>query len=222
MAPPSSRAITELSVLDRASPGSARKRRITAYYGAIVGVASMARGGETLVSALRCRRRPKRRPCGGFLSIRRQQVPPQIEWECSACRDSGVILGWEETGWDLSGIWGEPDDSRSSLRMPIELFDTLRKSPMLDSGALATLYRARHEDGHASIATDVDELEHLQERVAALLGEERSRRGRRRLERIFESIHLAMGGEPIHEQADSVLDFVMQSAASLRGADEED
>jgi hypothetical protein len=74
-------------------------RRLAAYLGS-VGAASVASPNEVVETALRCRRRPSRRPCPGYIALRKDGA--RITWECTACDDNGVISGWRGTHWDLS------------------------------------------------------------------------------------------------------------------------
>jgi len=50
--------------------------------------------------ALRCRRRPRRRPCAGVLEICLDL--DGMVWQCPVCGDNGVIRGWQRTFWDNS------------------------------------------------------------------------------------------------------------------------
>ncbi len=47
--------------------------------------------GSEVATFLACRRRPGRRPCRGRLVLRRQEVPPTVDWSCPRCGDSGVL-----------------------------------------------------------------------------------------------------------------------------------
>jgi hypothetical protein len=53
---------------------------------------------------LRCRRRPRRRPCGGLLTIFFDVDTFDVLWFCPNCDDNGRISGWEGTFWDSSEI----------------------------------------------------------------------------------------------------------------------
>ena len=74
--------------------------RLTKYLGQIV-KAVTTRKRNTLATGVRCRRRPGRRPCSGEIIafIEEQRA---ISWSCPACKDNGVISGWEGTIWDWS------------------------------------------------------------------------------------------------------------------------
>lgn len=70
------------------------------YFGRIVkGVTN--RQSDALATGVRCRKRPRRRPCPGEIIafIDEQQA---ISWPCPVCRDNGLISGWKGTIWDWS------------------------------------------------------------------------------------------------------------------------
>ena len=56
---------------------------------------------NVLTTGVRCRRRPKRKPCPGeiiaFIDERHS-----ISWSCPVCEDNGIISGWKGTIWDWS------------------------------------------------------------------------------------------------------------------------
>ena len=78
-------------------------RRLAEYFASIVVEATSNLAGEP---AVRCRRRPARRPCAGVLmAYPSPEEPAAIEWYCPVCGDHGVISGWVGTLWD-----GDADD----------------------------------------------------------------------------------------------------------------
>ena len=77
-----------------------RVHPIAGFFASIVKSVT-TRQSHVLRTGVRCRRRPKRRPCPGeiiaFIDERHS-----ISWSCPVCKDSGVISGWEGTSWDWS------------------------------------------------------------------------------------------------------------------------
>jgi hypothetical protein len=59
-------------------------------------------------SPVRCRRRPRRRPCRGWIRARRDPDTDEIVWTCPVCREQGAIRGWRGTPWDLSALRSPP------------------------------------------------------------------------------------------------------------------
>jgi hypothetical protein len=76
--------------------------RMARFLGEIVSAASLLAPGEFQVSAVGCRRRPKRRRCPGLIRLGRDQNTDEIHWACTTCTDRGVITNWQASRWDLS------------------------------------------------------------------------------------------------------------------------
>jgi hypothetical protein len=58
---------------------------------------------EVLVrTGVRCRRRPKRKPCRGEIAAFLNGETKNIEWVCPECGDAGHISDWEKTHWDMT------------------------------------------------------------------------------------------------------------------------
>ena len=73
------------------------------HLGAIVVFVTGSSASDEDWSPVRCRRRPRRKPCQGWIRARLDPDSRQIMWMCPICEDRGVISGWEHTPWDLSG-----------------------------------------------------------------------------------------------------------------------
>ena len=72
------------------------------YFGRIV-KAVTSRNRKTLVTGVKCRRRPQRRPCPGeIVAFVDEQRASAIAWFCPVCKDNGLISGWKGTIWDWS------------------------------------------------------------------------------------------------------------------------
>jgi hypothetical protein len=75
-----------------------RARRLAEYWTEIVAQASHF----DMPITLRCRRRPRHRPCTGTLDIGFDHDFSGIIWRCPICGDNGIIRGWEGSFWDNS------------------------------------------------------------------------------------------------------------------------
>ncbi len=75
-------------------------RVLAKYCGRIVRAVTNRRIA-TVDTGVKCRKRPRRKPCPGEIIafIDEQQA---ISWSCPVCEDNGVISGWTETIWDWS------------------------------------------------------------------------------------------------------------------------
>lgn len=81
-------------------PGPARK--LAEYVGSIVhAVTSQAKDSGETVTSVRCRCRPKRKPCqSNLLAGCSPADRALINWQCPACGFSGNVIGWQGTQWD--------------------------------------------------------------------------------------------------------------------------
>ena len=80
-------------------PGPARK--LAEYLCSIVKAATSYAFEISLPTGIRCRRRPKRKPCQGEIFAILDKKNNSIEWFCSRCDDNGIITAWENTKWDM-------------------------------------------------------------------------------------------------------------------------
>ena len=72
-------------------------KELADHFGAIVTVVTLDFTGRTIeVSGITCRN-PS---CSGSITGYLGQEIDSIEWYCTACDDSGVITGWNDTLWD--------------------------------------------------------------------------------------------------------------------------
>jgi hypothetical protein len=73
-------------------------RRLADYFASIVVDATTNLDDPPSV---RCRRRPRHRPCRGIVfSMPSIEHDDAIVWHCPVCGDNGLIQGWQDTLWD--------------------------------------------------------------------------------------------------------------------------
>jgi hypothetical protein len=84
-------------------PGPARA--LLDYMGSIV-VLATTEWDVNSGAVIRCRRKPKRRPCVGVIEYLIDPTDNAIVWSCSECGDNGIISSWEGTIWDCSSYSG--------------------------------------------------------------------------------------------------------------------
>jgi hypothetical protein len=82
-------------------------RALLDYMGSIV-VLATTEADLTSGAAVRCRRKPKRKPCAGVIEYLIDPEDNAIVWSCSECGDNGTISSWEGTIWDCSTFSGRP------------------------------------------------------------------------------------------------------------------
>ena len=55
---------------------------------------------------VKCRRKPKRKPCKGTIQGDTSPETGMILWWCLVCLERGYIINWKGTLWDLSDAMG--------------------------------------------------------------------------------------------------------------------
>lgn len=84
-------------------------RSLVNHLGASVSTLTSHPPGELRQTAVKCRRRPGRRPCGGQIRAVIEVGSGGISWACPACGDNRVIHQWEgrpgtRHGWDVGRL----------------------------------------------------------------------------------------------------------------------
>lgn len=71
------------------------------YLGWMLCAASVRTAGQESPTAIPCRRRPGRKPCGGHMRVMLTEVPELLAWRCPECGDRGSIGPWRQNVWSL-------------------------------------------------------------------------------------------------------------------------
>lgn len=72
------------------------------YFAAIILMASFPDSEYPAEFMVKCRRRPKRKPCLAKIIEFIDPETGDIVWTCPKCNDQGVIKNWRGTMWDMS------------------------------------------------------------------------------------------------------------------------
>lgn len=159
--------VTDVRHMDE-DPASMTKEaaRIADFLGRIVATASRHLTQEELVSLVRCRRRPGREACPGYIAFRRENAENRIVWACPKCGDQGLITNWTGTRWDHSwspGVYGSLPPIAWFLVSPHE-FALLKKLEWDDEDLTAVLAGATWADdsGDIGMPASKDELQGIQ------------------------------------------------------------
>jgi hypothetical protein len=174
-------------------------RRLAEYFGSIIGAATLAAPGVEVHTALRCRRRPGRKPCPGRIVIERFEVPPEIEWSCPFCGDRGVIRNWRGTGWDLTerGSSSNNGEQRLAVVLYDEHYDALRKSSVaFDAECVRVVLGAVTTRRGIEIKGTFEELEYFLECLAAEANHETNSARRKLLDAVYDVLQAKMDARP--------------------------
>jgi hypothetical protein len=183
--------------LDLPADTPAPARRIAEHLTLVVRAATAAAGGRRWVSALRCTRRPGRRPCPGHVGVLRRDVPAAIEWWCTCCRDEGVIRGWQGSLFDLR----TPASLRAvgEVRVVVvspEVVAALRSLVLLGTNCERLVFRATVDEEGVLLFGDDDDFEELIGYLAAEANHEADRRRQKRLDAAFTMLNDALNESP--------------------------
>ena len=75
-------------------------RKLAEYFASIIeGTVHRTSIGEPY-SAVRCRRRPRKRVCEGVIRSELSREGTELHWWCPVCGDNGRISNWAGTRWD--------------------------------------------------------------------------------------------------------------------------
>ena len=75
-------------------------KELADHFGTIVAAVPLDFTGRVIEVAKAACRNPESPRCTGAIIGHLGQELDQIEWHCTVCKDSGVIIGWEGTLWD--------------------------------------------------------------------------------------------------------------------------
>ena len=154
----------------------------------IVRAATAGDVGVRWVSALTCRRRPARRACTGNIALTRVDIPPSIEWQCTACTDEGVISGWERTPFDLRPRSRTKPAPGATHQVVISAATAAarRTLALFDTSSERIVFRAQVIDGVIVATGDGDDFDELAGYIAAEANHEENRRRQKQLDAAFQ------------------------------------
>ena len=174
-------------------PGPAR--RLGEHFGSIVEAvtAGWDDPGLPIPTMVRCRRRPKRKPCPGLINAQLTEVPAEITWRCDHCDDGGYIHDWQDTPWNLAGVTffgdGEHFEGQvfASILVTEEEYAAVRGIRTLDNVADRVVKAARGVgDGDVLVQAPRRWLGHLRQFIEAEANHTRSKKRRALLGSVLE------------------------------------
>ncbi|MGB6866228.1 MAG: hypothetical protein WBE11_11100 [Candidatus Aminicenantaceae bacterium] len=146
---------------------------------------------EALVpTGVRCRRRPKRKPCRGEVFAFLNEEITAIQWNCFICGDNGFIYDWENTKWDMQ------DTDLIPLRLHVEERDLIVNETLAGPDLTDRLESAKQVIDSVVVYYSSEELENLIGYVAAEANHNPDRKMQEALDALYDSL-------------DALLDFYM-------------
>jgi hypothetical protein len=171
------------------TPGPAR--RLAEHLANIVRAATAGDAGTGWETALRCRRRPRNRPCPGRMIVLRTHTEQPIRWQCGVCDDQGVISNWEDSPFDLRRHGLSLAETTHEIVLDNETVAALHDLRLLDLDCQRLVFRIRAHHDHAVLTVTDEELEELLGFVAAEANHEPNRRRQRRLDTAIQALNAA-------------------------------
>jgi ribosomal protein L37AE/L43A len=161
--------------------------RLGRQLGLIVQAATARHGDGRWVSALSCPRRPNRQKCTGSIAVDR--IGGSINWECTACHETGTIGGWEDSPFDIRPDISQDAASMESASVSVvftkEVAVAFQSIMLLDDDLLRVVFGIGIVDDAAVLVCTENQLEELAEVVAA----EANHTGNRRLQKLLDTAY---------------------------------
>jgi len=162
------------------------------YVGEIVSAASSSPPEHWKHSAVRCRRRPKRRKCPGHLSVR-EASDGSIEWVCPMCQDQGVIHNWKGSPHDLSKFREQRNQPALEITLTDEEYDELKRCLVMDPEGDRIIYGAIYTSEGIVLRASGEDLDNFAGYLAFEVNHEENRKRQRILERVLDRVEAALG-----------------------------
>ena len=138
---------------------------------------------EALVpTGVRCRRRPKRRPCKGEVFAFINEDIGAIQWNCFTCGDNGFIYDWENTKWDMR------DTDLIPVRLHVEERDIILNQTLAGPDLTDRLESAKQVTDSVVVYYSSEELENLIGYIAAEANHNPDRKVQEALDALYDSL----------------------------------
>ncbi len=169
------------------------------YIGSIVSAATLAPPGVEVNTFIRCRRRPERKACHGFIWLRLQEDPAQLNWWCPECADNGVIRNWKGIPWNLSHIRGAAVTNGAEfgeMLLTESEFRLLSEIKILEPQARKIVHDARIIDGgDMSLWGTMEAIDELMGYIAFEANQEQRKKRQQALNQLFDKINHCISGK---------------------------
>lgn len=167
------------TLVDLATVGPARTPALR-HLSRIIQAATVRPAGAVACTAVRCRRRPGHRPCGGFIEVCRQDLPELVRWYCPRCGDGGVARNWRQSAWRLRAApWA---GKALMITVPEATYRLLEFNAPLDEQAQRVVRGALVTDGVIQLDGGTETLRRLHNHLCTLGRRGPDERLRRRAE----------------------------------------
>lgn len=179
--------------LPESKKSKSRESERSEYLSSIVSAATLAPPGVEVNTMIRCRRRPERKACHGFIRLRLQEDPAQLSWWCPVCADSGVIRNWKGIPWNLSHIRGAAVTNGAEfaeLLLTESEFRLLSEIEILEPQARKIVHDATVIDGGGmNLLGTMEAIDELMGYIAFEANQEQRKKRQQALNQLFDKIN---------------------------------
>lgn len=169
------------------------------YLSSIVSAATLAPPGMEVNTLIRCRRRPERKACHGFIRLRLQENPAQLNWWCPVCADSGLIRNWKGIPGNLShtrGVAVTNGAEYGELLLTESEFRLLSEIEILEPQARKIVNDATVTDGgDMSLLGSMEAIDELMGYIAFEANQEQRKKRQQALNQLFDKINHCISGK---------------------------
>jgi len=110
---------------------------------------------------------PHHRTCPGHIRVSHTDLPPIVDWECTAFQDAGTISGWDGGPWDLRAYRDHRAASAAHVTFVISAKEhrLLLASDSLDIDEPALASSATWRRGRVELRGSLEEYESARETI---------------------------------------------------------
>jgi len=188
------------AILPESKRGKSNESERSEYLSSIVSAATLAPPGMEVNTLIKCRRRPERKACPGFIRLRLQENPAQLSWWCPVCSDSGLIRNWKGIPWNLSHTRGSAITNGAEygeLLLTESEFRLLSEIEILEPQARKIVRDATAIDGGGGMSLwgTMEAIDELMGYIAFEANQEQRKKRQQALNQLFDKINHCISGK---------------------------
>jgi hypothetical protein len=162
------------------------------YLGEVISAGSASPPGHWKQSAVRCRKRPKRRKCLGRIQVR-ETSDGSIEWVCPVCQDQGIVHNWKGSPHDLSKFREQGDQPSFEVVLTEQEYDEVKKCLVMDPEGDRIICSATYTSEGIVLRASGEGLDDFAGYLAFEVNHEENRRRQRVLGRVLDRVEAVLG-----------------------------
>lgn len=157
----------------------------------IIRTATVLPRGPMWSTAIRCPRRPDRRPCRGDLRVAIEAAGIGLSVMCPVCGDNAVLLSWQDWGCEPKDL---DDPAIREVRLSRRHYDRLCSSFIHDAVQEESLAAAISVGDEVALYVTHDQLESLAEVAASEANHPETRAAGRAWDAVSDALEVLLDG----------------------------